>query len=52
MPVKGVNRSEPSPTELAAEIDKLKTKTDDIDAEVKSVKQDVDAVKQKTKTIS
>jgi uncharacterized coiled-coil DUF342 family protein len=50
--VKGVNRSEPSPTELNEEIQKLKTKTDEIDAEVKSVKQDVDAVKEKTKAIA
>ena len=47
MPVRGVNRGEPTPTELLAEIDKLKTKTDEIDAEVKSVKKDVDEVKEK-----
>ena len=47
--VKGVNRSEPSPTELSEEIEKLKTKTDEIDAEVKSVKKDVDEVKEKAR---
>ena len=52
MPVTGANRGEPTPTELKEEIEKLKTKTDEIDAEVKSVKKDVDAVKEKTKTIS
>jgi uncharacterized coiled-coil DUF342 family protein len=44
--VKGVNRSEPSPTELNEEIQKLKTKTDNTDAELETVKQDVDKVKQ------
>ena len=50
--VKALTEANLHPPELNEEIQKLKTKTDEIDAEVKAVKKDVDEVKDKTKTLS